>query len=242
MNFSERINSSNQTRPENPGKTEGHSQIQTRIPKVLIELKEEEKLNGQDSKESRNKFLKRFDWTGNILTEKKKQAIEGILVDYHDISARHRMDVGMSTKFKVKLSLKDDKAVYCQNLTMSIHLKEVIMVELAVMQKNMESSQYCLFPSTQVPYLHKGSPTENYVSLWNAGKPTVWLQMTMLTIIIQLALCQMQNNTWQERLSFSDLPATRLITACRWRTKGHWKCLHSISPSEFCLQKTCTMS
>ena len=98
--------------PENPGKPEEHTPIQARILKELNELKEREKLNPQESTESRNKLLKRFDWTDTLLTEMEKQAIENILVEYHDIFARHRMDIGMNTEFKVKLTPKDDKAVY----------------------------------------------------------------------------------------------------------------------------------
>ena len=88
--------------PENPGKPEDHTPIQTRILKELNELKDKEKINPQESGESRNKFLKRFDWTDTLLTEAEKQAIEDILVEYHDIFARHRMDIGMNTEFKVK--------------------------------------------------------------------------------------------------------------------------------------------
>ena len=47
--------------PENPGKPEDHTPIETRILKDLNELKDKEKLNPQDSTESRTKFLKRFD-------------------------------------------------------------------------------------------------------------------------------------------------------------------------------------
>ena len=65
----------------------------------------------------------------------EKQAIEDILVEYHNIFARHRMDIGMNTEFKVKLTPKDHKAVYSQNLTMPIHLKEDLIVELAIMHK-----------------------------------------------------------------------------------------------------------
>ena len=61
----------------------------------------------------------------------------------------------------------------------------------------MALSQYCLSPSTRAPYLRKGSPTGNCVSLWIYGKSTIWLRLTILTTIIQLALCQMQHNTWQ---------------------------------------------
>ena len=41
----------------------------------------------------------------------------------------------MNTEFKVRLAPKDDKAVYSQNLPMPIHLKEDLIVELALMHK-----------------------------------------------------------------------------------------------------------
>ena len=121
--------------PDNPGKLEDHTPIQTRILKELNELKDKEKLNPQESTESRTKLLKRFDWTDTLLTETEKQAIEDILVEYHDIFARQRMDIGMNTEFKVKSTPKDDKAVYSQNLPLPIHLREDLFVELALMHK-----------------------------------------------------------------------------------------------------------
>ena len=45
------------------------------------------------------------------------------------------MDIGMNTEFKVRLTPKDDKAVYSQNLPMPIHLKKDLIVELALMHK-----------------------------------------------------------------------------------------------------------
>ena len=122
--------------PENSGKPEDHTPMQTRIFKELTELKDKEKLNPQDNTESRNKFLKRFDGTDTLLTETEKRAIEDILVDYHDVFARHRMDIGMNTESKVKLTPKDEKAVYSQNLPMPIHMKEDLIVELALMHKS----------------------------------------------------------------------------------------------------------
>ena len=178
MNFSNKPEQQDNTfwfpTPENPGKPEDHIPIQTRILNELNELKDKEKLNPQESTESRSKFPKQFDWTDTLLTETEKQAIEDILVDYHDIFARQKMDIGMNTEFKVKLTPKNDKAVYSQNLPMPIHLKEDLIVELALMQcTKMESSQYCLSPCTPAPYFRRGSPTENYVSLWIYGKSTV---------------------------------------------------------------------
>ena len=97
---------------DNPGKFEVHSPKQKRILRKINELKEKEKLKPNGSTNSRNKLLKRFDWTDTLLTETKKQAIDDILVDYHDIFARLRMDIGTNTEFKVKLTPKDDGVVY----------------------------------------------------------------------------------------------------------------------------------
>ena len=67
--------------PENPGNTEDHTPIQTRILKELRELQQKEKLNPKDDIESRMEILKRYDWTNTLLTEIEKQAVEDILVE-----------------------------------------------------------------------------------------------------------------------------------------------------------------
>ena len=61
---------------ENPGKYEDHNPIQTRILNELNELKDKEKLNPQESTESRNKFLKRFDWTDTLVTERENKQLK----------------------------------------------------------------------------------------------------------------------------------------------------------------------
>ena len=96
-------------------------------------MQRREKLNAKDDSESRTESLKRDDWTDILLTETGKQAVEDILVEYHDIFARHRMDSGMNTEFKLRLTAKDDKTLYSQSLPMPIHLKEDLIVELALM-------------------------------------------------------------------------------------------------------------
>ena len=122
--------------PKNPGNIEDHTPIQTRILKELHGLQHKEELNPKDDAEARMEFLKRFDWTDTLLTETEQQAVGDILVEYHDIFARHRMDIGMNTEFKVKLTPKDDKAVYRQNLPVPIHLREDLNVELTLMHKH----------------------------------------------------------------------------------------------------------
>ena len=177
-------------------KTWNHTPIQTRILEEVNELKDKEKLNPQESTETRNKFLKRFDWTDTFLIQTEKQAIEDSLFEYHDNFARHRMDIGMNTEFKVKLTPKDDKAVYSQSLLMPIHLKEDPNFELALMHKY---GIITILPFSKYanPIFAQEKPNGNYVSLWISGKSTVWLRVTILTTIIQLALCQTQHNTWQ---------------------------------------------
>ena len=101
----------------------------------MRDLQQKEKLNPKDDIELRMEFLERFDWTDTLLTETEKQAVEDILVEDQDMFARYKTDIGMNTEFKVKLTPKDDKAVYSQNLPMPIHLKENLIVELSLMHK-----------------------------------------------------------------------------------------------------------
>ena len=58
-----------------------------------------------------------------------------MLVDYRDIFARHKMDIGMNREFKVKITPKDNKAVYSQNLPRPIRLRQDLVAEMALMHK-----------------------------------------------------------------------------------------------------------
>ena len=61
--------------------------------------------------------------------------------------------------------------------------------------------------------------------------------MITLTKSTQSALFQKQHNTWQGSHFSVSLTAPKLITACRWRTKVRWKCLHSTLLAETLLTK-----
>ena len=121
--------------PDNPRNIEEHSPIQSRILNELLEFRRKEQLNPQDDNESREEFLKQLSWADTLLTTDEQSTVEEILVEYHDIFARHRMDIGMNTKFKVKLTPKNDKPVYSQSLPMPMPVKEDFLVELALMHK-----------------------------------------------------------------------------------------------------------
>ena len=121
--------------PEDPGDPQHHTPIQKRILSELINLRELEKLNPQDDTESRRQFLSNFDWTDSMLQPTEIARIEDLLVEFHDIFARLRFDIGMNEDFKVKLTPKDDSPAYSQSLPTPINLKEDILVELALLHR-----------------------------------------------------------------------------------------------------------
>ena len=98
--------------PEEPGDPQTHTPIQQRILKELRNLQELAKLNPQGDPESRKQFLANFEWTDSTLNPTEIAQIEEMLVEFHDIFARHRYDIGMNEDFKVKLTPKDDSLVY----------------------------------------------------------------------------------------------------------------------------------
>ena len=121
--------------PEEPGDPDTYTPIQQRIYDELLELKQLEQLNQNDNDESRKKFLTHFDWTDTTLSPFEKQHIEDILVQNHDIFARHRFDIGTNREFKVKLTPNDDRPAYSQSLLTPINLKDDITVELALLHR-----------------------------------------------------------------------------------------------------------
>ena len=117
--------------PKNPGKTEDHTSIQNGILKKLNELKEKEQLNTTENAELGDKFHERFDWTDTLLTEIEKQSVEKNTVECHDKISRHRMDTVTDTVLKMKLTAKDDKAVYSHSPPMPIHPKNNFSLDWA---------------------------------------------------------------------------------------------------------------
>ena len=105
---------------------------------ILLELQalqDLETLDPTKDEESRAKFLENIDWKDTTPTPKEKEKIEKLLVEFHDIFARHRFDIGMNEELKVKLTPKDSSPAYSQSLPAPIHLKEDILVELTMLHK-----------------------------------------------------------------------------------------------------------
>ena len=56
------------------------------------------------------------------------------MIEYYDIFAKHCFDVGYNTELKVKLTPAHDLPVYVQSAPTPNHLRDEILVELALMQ------------------------------------------------------------------------------------------------------------
>ena len=69
------------------------------------------------------KFSENFDWKDSTLAPAEKEKTEELLVEFHDILAKHRFDIGMKEEFKVKLTPKDNSPAYSQILRAPINWK-----------------------------------------------------------------------------------------------------------------------
>ena len=78
--------------------------------------------------------LSSSDWKDSMLQQHEIKQIEALLVEFHDIFARHNFDIGENEE-TVKLTPKDHSPAYCQSLPTPINLKEDILVELALLHK-----------------------------------------------------------------------------------------------------------
>ena len=126
------------------------NKIERRIYDEIIKLREEEKLDPTVNEDQRQEFLANFQWGQSTLSQPEKQTIEALLVKYHDIFARHILDIGINTEFKIKLTPKHDEPVYARSLPTPTNLKDDLLLELALMQ------EYGII--TTLPYSKYSSP------------------------------------------------------------------------------------
>ena len=66
-----------------------------------------------------------FQWEESHIQGDDRKHLEQTIVDYNDIFARHRLDIGINNNLKVKLTLKDERPLYTQNLPVPINLKKI---------------------------------------------------------------------------------------------------------------------
>ena len=199
---------------EEPGDPATYTPIQQRIYKELLELKELEKLNPNDNDTSKSTFLSNFDWSDTTLSPNERQQIEEILVEFHDIFAKHRFDIGINREFKVKLTPNDDRPAYSQSLPTPINLKDDITVELALLHK------YGII--TTLPFSKYASP------VFAQRKPN-----GRLRLLVDLRKI---NNLFTEDYTNNNHPVCTLSDAAQYMAGKKLFCKLNCSPACHCLQ------
>ena len=120
--------------PETCSNPSDLSPVQQQIYQKLTELQRLEKMDPANKDEDREVFLNSFDWTTSVLTGNEKTELSNLLVDYADIFAKHRFDVGYNTEMAIKLTPEHSMPTYMQSPPTPIHLKDELLIELALMQ------------------------------------------------------------------------------------------------------------
>ena len=94
-----------------------------------------EKLDTKGKQKHQDKitFLSKFPWEKFALNDKQKAAAGEPFVEFSDIFAKHRFDVGCNTDLKKKLTPERSIPIYEQGPPTPAHLRNELQVELALM-------------------------------------------------------------------------------------------------------------
>ena len=69
----------------------------------------------------------------SALNNEQKAVVGELLVEFSDIFAKHRFDVGYNTDLKIKLTPERSIPIYEQGPPTPVHLRNELLVELALM-------------------------------------------------------------------------------------------------------------
>ena len=108
--------------------------LQREIYDQILQLQRLDKIDRKNNEFDELEFLKIFLWDTCVLNADQKRQLEEFLVEYHDIFAKHRSDVGYNTELKIKLTPEHPPPVYVQGPPAPIHLLDEILVVLALLQ------------------------------------------------------------------------------------------------------------
>ena len=140
--------------------------------------------------------------------------------------ARHRMDIGMNTEFKMRLTPKDDKAVYSLNLPMRIHLKGDLIVELALMHKY-RIITVLTFSKHASPIFAQRKPKGKLPLLVDIRKINTLIADDYTNNIHPVSTLSDAAQHLSGKSLFCKLDCSQLDRIPgRWRTNVRWKCLH----------------
>ena len=190
------------------------NRIEKRIYDEITKLREEEKLDPTADDQQRKEFLANFKWENSILDERERQQIENLLVKYNNVSARHRLDIGINTDFKIKLTPKHDEPVYAQSLPTPTNLKDDLLVELALMQ------EYGII--TTLPYSKYSSP--NFAQRKPIGKLRILVDLRRINHLLK--------NDYNQH----NHPVTSIADAAQHMAGKKYFCKLDCSQAYHCLQ------
>ena len=94
-----------------------------------------EKPDPKENEESKMKFLSKFKMTDSLITGEDRENLYSTIVEFNDIFARHKVDIGINSKSEFSLTPQDDKPVFTQSLPVPIKLKENLTLQLALMHR-----------------------------------------------------------------------------------------------------------
>ena len=120
--------------PETCKDPSGLNKIERRFYDSLCDFKLKQELDRKRSEQELPEFLTKFNRSQSIFSENEKHKMENLLVEFHDIFARHRFDVGLNTSVKAKLTPENYMPIFAPNSQTPVHLRENFVVELALMQ------------------------------------------------------------------------------------------------------------
>ena len=108
--------------------------LQRKILDNISELQQRDSPNPHSNKKDKETFLKQFDYSKLSLNADQIAQMHYLLIEYYDIFAKHRFNVGYNTELKVKLTPTHDLPKYVQSPPTPIPLRDEILVKLALMQ------------------------------------------------------------------------------------------------------------
>ena len=104
-------------------------------------------------------------WDICVLSADQKRELEDFLVEYHEVFAKHRFDVGYNTELEIKLTPEHQLPVYVQGTPAPVHLRDKILVQFALLQ-NLISEKPCYNPNKAVRFLFIVSHLANFEFLF----------------------------------------------------------------------------
>ena len=119
--------------PETCPNPESLPSIQREIYDQILYFQGLEKIEPNNNIQDRMTFLSNFQWANSVLTNDQRSEVECLLIEYADIFAKHRFDVGYNSDLKIKLTPEHQRPLYTQGPPTPIQLRNELTIELALM-------------------------------------------------------------------------------------------------------------